>query len=492
MKKYIFILTMILLGSKISMAEDIINVVPFEAKAGAVSEDAMSFTIEMTNVQDYWGIQFDLFLPEGMTLDTTGGLDPFDTELNPERYPYTVDRRGNKTYKHAVEWNIVSSGAYRFAITPNDNDSFITGTSGEILTLYYLTDENFEPGLHPFIVEGTVMAISGNSGVRPVASSSYCTVGESPLKTDAYVDLSALTGYLPSFVINGINSELAENKNLAEVDLTGVSSVYSALTPSNPNVLCYYTAGTEAATNLADTDNVVTFDGTSYACNSLMLDEDYPFACSNTVAVTEAKMKRNITWWNTICLPFTLSLEQVQSTFGEFSYFLHMDGFEENVLSLLRLFEDSEANVPYTLFVYGPNYSNSEYNFGAVSLVPNNTDLSATIEGMTLTGNYSGDIVDTAKYKLDLYRQFVAADESNPLKSFEAAFTIPDGTVAEDLSIAHDLTTSVDTSFNDDMERVDVYSICGICLKKDVLKSEAVKGLDKGVYIIGSQKVYVK
>lgn len=43
----------------------------------------------------------------------------------------------------------------------------------------------------------------------------------------------------------------------------------------------------------------------------------------------------------------------------------------------------------------------------------------------------------------------------------------------------------------DSAENVDVYSVSGICVRKNVVESEAVCGLPKGVYIVGARKVAV-
>lgn len=175
------VVTFILLCVSLSQkAESIIQVVPFHIEPGMTSDNMMTFNIEMTNEEDVWGVQFDLYLPKGMTLDYTDDYPPYDEIASGaySRYPYTSGRGGSKTYKHGVDWNKLNDvdGHYWFAITPND-ESFITETSGTILTLYCLTSADMKPGVYPIIVRKTV--ISGKTvDVRPDDAISYVKVGD--------------------------------------------------------------------------------------------------------------------------------------------------------------------------------------------------------------------------------------------------------------------------------------------------------------------------
>ena len=44
----------------------------------------------------------------------------------------------------------------------------------------------------------------------------------------------------------------------------------------------------------------------------------------------------------------------------------------------------------------------------------------------------------------------------------------------------------------DQAEKVDVYSIDGVLLRRNVARANATNGLAKGIYIVGKQKVLVK
>ena len=211
-------------------AEDVIQVVPFKAEPGMTTDDMACFSVKMNNTHIYWAFQLDFLLPDGMVLDDTGGLNPF--ELNLDRFPHS-SRGGVVTFKHGVAWNRLSSGWYRVVVSPNDATR-IEGTEGEIMKVYYLTSPDMKPGLYPIYVKGTVLTITGNSDVKPGPSASYFTIGDSPLATEPAPDLSALTGYWPSWVVEQVNGDLQQNDGLVELDVTGADSLGAALSCPTP------------------------------------------------------------------------------------------------------------------------------------------------------------------------------------------------------------------------------------------------------------------
>ena len=104
------VLLFLMVVHTIGKAENIIQVVPFETKAGITTDDMQSFSIEMRNSEKMLAFQFDILLPEGMSFDNTDGLDPF--EFNEDRVSYTVDRRGNKTFDYLAEYSEPFDGGW--------------------------------------------------------------------------------------------------------------------------------------------------------------------------------------------------------------------------------------------------------------------------------------------------------------------------------------------------------------------------------------------
>ena len=61
------------------------------------------------------------------------------------------------------------------------------------------------------------------------------------------------------------------------------------------------------------------------------------------------------------------------------------------------------------------------------------------------------------------------------------------------VKIKGNLSTNIQEAINDAQTGpVNVYSIDGVLIKKNVKASEAIKGLAKGIYIVGNQKIAIQ
>lgn len=61
------------------------------------------------------------------------------------------------------------------------------------------------------------------------------------------------------------------------------------------------------------------------------------------------------------------------------------------------------------------------------------------------------------------------------------------------IAIKEGLLNKIETVVaSDPDEKVDVYTIDGVLVKRNVLRSAATEGLTKGIYIVGKDKVLVK
>ena len=162
MKKILFILVFLIVGIATGGAENVIQVVPFETTAGVTTDDVQSFSIEMRNTEKMLAFQFDILLPEGISLDNTDGLDPF--EFNEDRVSYTVDRRGNKTFDYLAEYSDPFDGGWiTVMVFTLEAEGELDGLDGEIMRAYYLTDESMKPGVYPVRIRNTVITNADNT-----------------------------------------------------------------------------------------------------------------------------------------------------------------------------------------------------------------------------------------------------------------------------------------------------------------------------------------
>lgn len=156
-----------------SYADEVLRVVPFTAQAGTVSDDAAWFDIAMTNSEAIWGFQFEMLLPEGMTLDTT--YDPF--ELDEDRFPYTEDRKHNKLFDHAITWSTLSDGWIRVMVfSADDPNTRVKNNDGVVLHAYYLTDESMPSGLYTVAIRAAKLVITTEKSLLPEPSQSVVAI----------------------------------------------------------------------------------------------------------------------------------------------------------------------------------------------------------------------------------------------------------------------------------------------------------------------------
>lgn len=497
MKKILLIL-MIAVSALTLHAEDVIQVTPFQTTAGVTTDDMLSLSFQMNNSSaEIWAFQFDILLPDGMTLDNTDGLDPF--ELNEDRCPHTTDRKGNITWNHIVQYSLLSSGWYRVVVYTTELDRF-TGDSGEILRAYYLTDADMEPGVYPIYVKGTVMTITGTTDIKPVESSSYVVIGEtSPLKTERIPDLSSLTGYIPSWVVSSINTEMAQNTSLVGLNLSGISSLGASLSPLNKNTL-FYVSGDVDMTDKYECGSVV-YTGDSYKCEVLNLySGNYDFYASETIQGVTANYDLNMTErvYTTLCLPFALSHEQVTILKEKGVTIEKMTAYSEDKaeLTFTEVYE-TEANVPYLVKCNSGIAPFVELEIDKIAGSDNMADVvldDVKMQGLLASSTIASNDTETYYIYDGGTDKFVKVDEETEVLPFNAFIKVSSGTALQELSIYHynDEVVAVEQVVTDTMQTVDVYTVLGHKIRSNMDVKTATEGLDCGVYIVGNKKVLVK
>lgn len=212
-------------GTRIS-AEDIVQIKPFVTHVGVSEEDELCMEVQIVNdTYDYIGnLQYDLLLPKG--------IEYFDIDFNDERVPYT-QRRGQKNWGFSLfDHTPQTTGYERYLYIPqalNRELRPITGKSGTFMYLYYTLGADMKPGVYPVSIQGTVLSKTEIVDMHPGPSSSYVVVKESadapnPLETEKDIDLSGMTNYIPTFVVDSLNAALARNENIRSLNLSGATS----------------------------------------------------------------------------------------------------------------------------------------------------------------------------------------------------------------------------------------------------------------------------
>lgn len=502
MKKLLFILVFIVVGTATGRAENVIQVVPFETTAGVTTDDVQSLSIEMRNSEKMLAFQFDILLPEGMSLDNTDGLDPF--EFNEDRVSYTVDRRGNKTFDYLAEYSDPFDGGWiTVMVFTLEAEGELTGLDGEIMRAYYLTDENMKQGVYPVRIRNTVITNADNTKkFKPVESTSYITIGESPLKSEEKVELKELTGYIPSFTIEAMNEEMSANKDITLLDISEADSI-GAVPVVGGNGLALLSASAAGTETLIGAANIVAMNDDGNTCSQLNLtDEDRSFCSPCSFKVSNVNFDRvfKAGQWSTVCLPFSISTDQLAEISKSGVEVERLASYDaaSNMLKFETVSEMS-ANTPYIVRCK----TDSSPFADLVNVQVSASDVMNDIESnnVTMAGVFSTTRLDSdASVSYYGYNSvdgtFVKVGSNGTVYPFRAFISIPTSSAnARYISVSHtnDMETGItDVEKNLSEAGTDVYSIDGRLVGKELSGNNADNNMPKGVYVIGEKKVIIK
>lgn len=285
-----------------AVAEDILQVVPQSIVPGSTSADARYFTLEMKNDETFTAFQFDIYLPDGMELDEVGPI------VFSDRFPSTPGRP-NPIYTHVYDCRRHDKDGvfWRVIVYSTKNDP-ISGHSGDLLYMYYVTDESLKPGIHPVQIKNVVMAISGTQDVKPDDSSSFFYTEGYDASSVVKLDFSGLTGYVASDVVAKTNEIIADNKSLTEMDLSGIDKAGGNFASANPNCLMYVRQGAPIAESMKGENNVVEMSDNGNVCSRYVLTDGYDANVSVPFTASTASYSRTVpsAGWYSLCLPYSV------------------------------------------------------------------------------------------------------------------------------------------------------------------------------------------
>lgn len=341
------------------LAEETIQIVPFQATAGTTykASDRKGFAINMNNgAVRPKALEFEFILPEGMAVATNSAGTVFRmSSLLEERFS-VFDEEEEEYVSYYTPSCSLTDGVYKMLIVYGldaPDDCAINGTSGEIITIYYTTTADMANGVYPIFVQNAKVSYEdGSKGYLP-NSSSYVTIGDSsPLQTEANVDLSTLTGYMPSFVVEKMNEELAQNEQLVSVNLSGVTELGAM--PAVPENAAWFTS-------------------------------------------SEAGLQRTFTegYWSTVCLPFSLNGEQVEELKAAGVEIEAMNDYDEAANELSFAAADIvEADKPYIVRCQA-GATTPFCHFQAVTADASLTAIPATSGKVTMSGTFEKLTLDS-------------------------------------------------------------------------------------------------
>lgn len=249
----------------------------------------------------------------------------------------------------------------------------------------------------------------------------------------------------------------------------------------NPNTLFYAAEGaTLTGDNVvkgSECENFVLNDGQSFNAPMGFTANQITYKRA-TAASTDEKDEVY-----TFVLPFTFTADKVNGTVYE------LNSANDGVLNFTSVDGSMElkANCPYLVVSNGNQLLNTAAFSGEVLATDNLTN--EVYGGVTMVGAYEATPItsDASWYGYNAKGEFVKAT-SGTINPFRAAIKST-GIAPSSYALKLDGTVTGILNLENPNAKVDVYTIGGVCVRKNVPAASALNGLSRGVYIVGGLKV---
>lgn len=272
---------------------------------------------------------------------------------------------------------------------------------------------------------------------------------------------------------------------VGSVDLTEVELGYGLATSdfgSDLGNTLFFISGSQALSG-----NNVVADG---KCANLVLTDGQPFYAPEAFTADAISYNRTDLEVNeiyTFVLPFAVSTEQVNGAVYQLA------SITDGVISFASVADGMlEANKPYLVRATAATLLADDASIsGEVEAVTEATVKNDAVTGVTHVGAYQTTEVAsegaTSWYGYNQEGKFVKA-KTGTISPFRTALRI-DGNGQSSFALKLDGTVTGIVNLENPNAKVDVYTISGVCVRKNVPAASALNGLDRGVYIVGGQKV---
>lgn len=223
-------------------------------------------------------------------------------------------------------------------------------------------------------------------------------------------------------------------------------------------------------------------------CENLVLTDGLTFNAPEGFEATNVTFNRKFTTGNlsTVVLPFSFDAADVNGTVYK------LESVENGVLSFKSVEGKADANVPYLVKTEGDNLFKKSPTNATVAQTPETVENSIAGTGVTHVGNFGETMNITSDDQASWYGynkngSFVKV-LSGTVKPFRSAIKST-GAAPSSFALKLDGTVTGILNLENPNAKVDVYTVSGVCVRKNVPAASALNGLSRGVYIVGGQKV---
>jgi len=445
---FVFIVMVVALCS--AQAEDALQIRPCSVSAGLTDDDEVCLEVLLVNESfPVANLQFDLLLPDGVE---------YSYWDYGERIPFT--KKGKKIdYDFDVQTNVLSSGYTRFMFIPGGQMRPIENEDGVLLYLYINTAADLQPGVYPIKIDNINLDESVTHSLQITNVVSYLSVKDgavSPVTNDTKIDLSDMTGYVPSFIVEQLNADMAANENLSIVDLSGATGF---------------------GADLAIPENVVCATATQTTLNRTFIPAQ----------------------WSTVCLPFAIDAEKVAAIKASGVEIEKLTAYNSGSNSVVfEAVSEMEANIPYLVKCEVGAVSPFK-DLTGVTLAPGATPQDVVCDNVTMQGTFVKSTLnssaETVYYAFNSTNgNFVRIGSNATVPPFRAYIILPSAATSRSLNVQHGPTdlTGISTPLNE-KERIEtdgnVYDLQG---RRVISAEDLHSSLKKGMYIVNNKKLVIR
>ncbi len=402
------------------------------------------------------------------------GTTTFDDEITIQLYKHKTGNNYGSADKQSVKATIAvgETKAVEFDFSNQNHTSYlikIMYADGTQIKMYNANGYYLEPGVEITTADGAASAIAATSSVTVPADA-------------------------------------------VAVNLVGVTSTVTSVTPnSNPNTL-YYIGNNETAPSGLNNSNLV--QGST--ANEIVLTDGYDFFVPTTFTANTIKYKTTPTkgtsgtgGWTTISLPFDVSHVTANGTTidwfhsktdtGKNFWVRQFTGIDDDNAVLFGNVEQMEANVPY-IVAFPTDRWGAQYNLVGKEIVFHGTNarLIADVPMRLVTSKITFEGTTAASNVTDSYLLNAAGNSftrgNGDVSPFRAYFKPKDDALSSKLAIKFvddEPTAITDLTLDEADGTVAVYTLSGMRIGtvRIVNGKPQTGALPKGVYIINGKKV---
>ena len=115
------------------------------------ASESKTIEVNMNNIDSFCAFQFDMYLPEGLTIDE-------------EDEEFLIEATSRLTKSHMISTNKLSENVIRFVVYSNKNSS-IKSNEGAIMTIPFIASAEMETGSYQIEIKDVILSYNTGAGV---------------------------------------------------------------------------------------------------------------------------------------------------------------------------------------------------------------------------------------------------------------------------------------------------------------------------------------